>query len=164
VIPIISVVGYTDSGKTTYLEKLIPELKKRGIRVCAVKHDVHGFDIDTPGKDSYRLKAAGAHTAVISSPKKVAVISDVDKDLGLSELRERFIRDVDIILSEGFKSDVHPKIEVFRKGNREKLLCEGDGSLFAVVTDTEVETDVPVLDIDDVGGMADLIEERFLGG
>lgn len=161
-IPIVSVVGYSNSGKTTYLEKLIPELSARGHRVCAVKHDVHGFDIDVPGKDSYRLKAAGAHTTLISSPSRVAVISDVDKDMTLIELRDRFVDGVDIIVTEGYKSDSHPKIEVFRKGLRDDILCRGDDTLFAVAADVKVVTDVPVVSIEDAKGMADLIEERFL--
>ncbi len=160
--PIVSVVGYSNSGKTTYLEKLIPELSARGYRVCAVKHDVHNFDIDIPGKDSYRLKAAGAHTALISSPLKVAVISDVERELNLSEIRDRFTAGIDIIVTEGYKSDIHPKIEVFRKGLRDELLCKGDDTLFAVAADTKIETTVPVLPLDDAGGMADLIERRFL--
>jgi molybdopterin-guanine dinucleotide biosynthesis protein MobB len=161
-IPIVSVVGYSNSGKTTYLEKLIPELKTRGYSVCAVKHDVHEFDIDVPGKDSHRLKAAGAHTTLISSPSRVAVISDVERDMTLSELRDRFIIGVDIIITEGYKSDIHPKIEVFRDGLRDDLLCRGDYTLFAVAANVKVETDVPVVSIDDAGRMADLIEEHFL--
>jgi molybdopterin-guanine dinucleotide biosynthesis protein B len=160
-IPIVSVVGYSDAGKTTYLEKLIPELKRRGHRVCAVKHDVHGFNIDVPGKDSYRLKEAGADTTIISSPKKVALIADVDRDLTLDELRGKFVFDVDIIVTEGYKKDIHPKIEVFRDGNRKTLLCEGDETLFAVASDVSVDAPVPVVGIDDVSGMVDIIEEKM---
>lgn len=162
IIPIISVVGYSNSGKTTYLEKLIPELAARGYRVCAVKHDVHNFDIDIPGKDSYRLKAAGAHTALISSPEKIAIISDVEREMKLTEIRDRLTFEIDIIVTEGYKSDIHPKIEVFRKGLRDDLLCRGDDTLFAVAADTGIDAAVPVLSLNDARGMADLIEERFL--
>ncbi len=162
IIPIISVVGYSNSGKTTYLEKLIPELSGRGHKVCAIKHDVHGFDIDVPGKDSHRLKESGAHTTIISSPFKIAMIADVEKDMNLSELRDRFITEIDIIITEGYKSDIHPKIEVFRKGIRDELLTKDDNTLFAVAADTETDTTVPVLSINDAKEMADLIEERFL--
>ena len=161
-IPILSVVGYSDSGKTTYLERLIPELVKRGVRIIAVKHDVHGFDVDTPGKDSYRLKQAGAATSIISSPKKIAVIADTDHDLTLSEIRGRFGRDADLILSEGYKNDIHPKIEVFRKGVHTSLLCSGDDSLFAVAADTNPTTSVPVFPLDDPSPMAQLIVETLL--
>src|SRR4030042_3390165 len=122
-IPIVSIVGKSDSGKTTLIEKLLPELGRRGYRVATVKHDVHGFEVDREGKDSWRHKKAGAHTVVLSSPQKVAVIRDVERDLTLEEIREKFIRDVDLILSEGYKNDVQPKIEGFRKGKYKDLLC-----------------------------------------
>jgi molybdopterin-guanine dinucleotide biosynthesis adapter protein len=163
VIPIISVVGWSDSGKTTYLERLIPELTGRGWRLCAVKHDVHGFEIDTPGKDSWRLKRAGAAVSVVSSPDKIAVIAQTDHDLTLAEIRDRFISGVDLIVSEGFKKDVHPKIEVFRKGVREGLFCSAADNLIAVAADCPVTADAPVIDLDDVGAMADLIERTILG-
>ncbi|MDP2972779.1 MAG: molybdopterin-guanine dinucleotide biosynthesis protein B, partial [Deltaproteobacteria bacterium] len=87
-IPIISIVGKSDSGKTTFIEKLLPELVRRGYRVATVKHDVHGFEVDREGKDSWRHKQAGAHTVIISSPTKVALIRDVEKDLRLDEIRD----------------------------------------------------------------------------
>ncbi len=161
-IPIISVVGWSNSGKTTYLERLIPELTRRGYRLCAVKHDVHGFEIDTPGKDSWRLKQAGAAVSVISSPGKVAVIADTDHDLTLAEIRDRFILDVDLIVSEGFKGDIHPKIEVFRKGTRDALLCTAADNLLAVAADCPVETGAPVIDLGNVASMADLIEKAII--
>src|SRR5512139_2381303 len=102
-IPIVSIVGKSDSGKTTLIEKLLPELVRRGYRVATVKHDIHGFEVDREGKDSWRHKKAGAHTSVISSPNKVALIRDVEKDLTLAEIRDRLIQGVDLILSEGFK-------------------------------------------------------------
>jgi molybdopterin-guanine dinucleotide biosynthesis protein B len=161
--PILSVVGYSDSGKTTYLERLIPELVKRNVRIIAVKHDVHGFEVDKPGKDSYRLKQAGAAAAIISSPKKIAVIADTDHDLNLSEIRDHFGRGADLILSEGYKNDIHSKIEVFRKGVHEYLLCTDDDTLFAVAADTDIAASVPVLPLDDPSPMADLIVEKILG-
>jgi molybdopterin-guanine dinucleotide biosynthesis adapter protein len=163
-IPIVSVVGWSDSGKTTYLERLIPELAGRGHRICAVKHDAHGFEIDTPGKDSWRLKRAGAAVSVVSGPAKIAVIADTGRDLTLAEIRERFVTDVDLIVSEGFKKDVHPKIEVFRRGIRDRLLCTAADGLIAVAADCPVETDAPVIDLADVGAMADLIEKIVMTG
>ena len=122
-IPIISIVGKSDSGKTTLIEKLIPVLTQRGYRVATVKHDIHGFEVDQEGKDSWRHKQAGAHTVVISSPDKIALIRDVERDLNLGEIRDLLIRDVDLILSEGYKKDIQPKIEIFRKEKHKKLLC-----------------------------------------
>lgn len=161
-IPIISIVGRSNAGKTTLIEKLIPELIRRGYRVATIKHDVHGFAVDHEGKDSWRHKKAGAHTAVISSPWKVAVIEDVEKDHTLAELRDRYIRDVDIILSEGYKGSPHPKIEVFRAALKNNLLCSQGDNLIALASDQSLETGAPCFDINDVSGLVDLIEREFL--
>jgi molybdopterin-guanine dinucleotide biosynthesis adapter protein len=161
-IPIVSIVGKSDIGKTTLIEKLLPELTRRGYRIATVKHDVHGFEMDREGKDSWRHKKAGAHTVVLSSPQKVAVIRDVEKDLTLEEIREKLIQEVDLILSEGYKNDVQPKIEVFRKGKYDDLLCTRDDNLIAVISDQIFDIGVPCFSLDDVRGLADFIEKRFL--
>ena len=161
-IPIVSIVGTSDSGKTTLIEKLVPELVRRGYRVATIKHDVHGFDVDREGKDSWRHKQAGAHTVVISSPQKLALIRDVDHDAELGELRDKYIQDVDIILSEGFKRNPQPKIEVFRKEKHRELLCTKEDNLLAIAANEPFHIGVPCFDLDDARGMADLIEEKFL--
>ncbi len=161
-IPIISIVGKSDSGKTTLIEKLLPELTRRGYRVATVKHDMHGFEVDREGKDSWRHKQAGAHTVVISSPQKVALIRDVEKDLTLSEIRWRWIQDVDLILSEGYKTDIQPKIEVFRKEKHKKLLCTKKDNLIAVVSNQKFRVGVPCFGLEDTRGLANFIEKGFL--
>jgi molybdopterin-guanine dinucleotide biosynthesis protein B len=161
-IPIISIVGKSDSGKTTLIEKLLPELKRRGYRVATVKHDIHSFEVDREGKDSWRHKQAGAHTVVISSPQKVALIRDVEKDLTLEELREKLIQDVDLILSEGYKKDVQPKIEVFRKGKHKELLCTKEDHLVAIVSNQKFDIGSPCFHLEDIKGLADFIEKQFL--
>jgi molybdopterin-guanine dinucleotide biosynthesis adapter protein len=163
-IPIVSVVGKSETGKTTLIEKIIPELTARGYRVATVKHDVHGFDIDREGKDSWRHKKAGARMTVISSPRKVAVIEDVEKDHTLSEIRDRYVRDVDIILTEGYKGNPHPKIEVSRSELKRELLCTKEDNLIAVAGDLPVHIGVPWFHINDAAGIADLIVEKFLAG
>ena len=102
-IPIISIVGKSNSGKTTLIEKLIPELNRRGYRVGTVKHDVHGFEVDKEGKDSWRHRKAGAYSTIISSPQQIALIRTMNADTPLDEIRDRFIQDVDIIIAEGYK-------------------------------------------------------------
>ena len=161
-IPIISIVGKSDSGKTTLIEKLVPELTRRGYRIATVKHDTHGFEIDREGKDSWKHKQAGAYSVVISSPNKVALIRDVEKDLTLEEIREKLIQDVDLILSEGYKKDVQPKIEIFRKEKHKELLCSKDDSLVAIVSDQKFDIGVPCFPLDDMKGTADFIENKFL--
>ncbi len=161
-IPIISIVGKSDSGKTTLIEKLVPELTRRGYRVATIKHDVHGFEVDQEGKDSWRHKQAGAHTVIISSPNKVALIRDVEKDLTLEEIREKLIQDVDLILSEGYKKDVQPKIEIFRKEKHKELLCTKEDNLIAIVSNRTFNIGVPCFDLEDKKGLADFIEKKFL--
>ncbi len=163
-IPIVSIVGKSDSGKTTLIEKLIPELVRRGYRVATVKHDIHGFDVDREGKDSWRHKKAGSHTVVISSPMKVAVIRDVDHDADLPELRDQYIRDVDIILTEGFKRNKQPKIEVSRKELYRELLCTPEDNLLAIASNQSFDVGVPCYGLDDAPGLVDLIEEKILKG
>ncbi|MBC8263329.1 MAG: molybdopterin-guanine dinucleotide biosynthesis protein B [Anaerolineales bacterium] len=159
-IPIISVVGKSGVGKTTFLEKLIAELKRRGLRVAVIKHDVHGFEMDRPGKDSWRLAQAGSDSVVIASPKKLALIKRLDREMALSEIAA-FLSDVDIILTEGYTRGDAPKIEVSRRERGEGLLCAPD-ELVAIVSDQPFDLVVPQFDLEDAGGVVDLLEGRFL--
>ena len=159
-IPIVSVVGKSGVGKTTLLEKLIAELKRRGYRVATVKHDVHGFEIDCPGKDSWRLAQAGSDSVVIASPKRLALIKRLNREVALSEIAA-LLTDVDIILTEGYKGGDAPKIEVSRRGRGGELLCTPD-ELVAVVADQPFDLDVPQFGLDDAVGVVNLLEERFL--
>ncbi len=159
-IPVISVVGKSNAGKTTLLEKLITELKKRGYRVGTIKHDVHGFEVDKPGKDSWRHAQAGSDVVVIASPQKLALIKKLDSELTLDQVAA-YIPDVDIILTEGYKRADKPKIEVHRREVGGPLLCTPE-ELLAVATDEPLEVPVPQFSLDDAAGLADLIESRFL--
>ena len=161
-IPIISIVGKSDSGKTTLLEKLVPELTRRGYRIATIKHDVHGFEVDQEGKDSWRHKQAGAHTVVISSPNKIALIRDVERDLNLDEIRGKLIQDVDLILSEGYKKDVQSKVEVFRKEKHKELLSTKEDNLVAIVSDQDFNVGVPCFHLEDMKGLSNFIEKEFL--
>jgi molybdopterin-guanine dinucleotide biosynthesis protein B len=161
-IPIISIVGKSDSGKTTLIEKLVPELTRRNYRIATVKHDVHGFEVDREGKDSWRHKKAGAHTVVIASPNKVALIRDVEKDLTLEKIREKLIQDVDLILAEGYKKDVQPKIEVFRKEKHKELLCTEKDNLVAIASNQAFNIGIPCFDLEDIKEIANFIEKKFL--
>ena len=165
--PVVSIVAKSGTGKTTLLEKLIAEMKRRGYRVAAIKHDAQSFDIDREGKDSWRLTHAGADTMLITSPAKVAMIKQnpAGYEPSLDETIETFCDDVDIVLTEGFKKSKMPKIEVHRRERSEKLLCrdeEHDPTLIAVASDTPREIDVPFYDINDARGLCDLIVERYL--
>jgi len=162
-IPILSIVGKSDSGKTTLLEKVVRELTKRGYKIASVKHDAHSFEIDHKGKDSWRHKQAGTCLTVISSPTKVALVADMDHDLSLAEIRDRFIHEADLVISEGYKREMHPKIEVFRSELNRSLLCKADESLIAIAGDPPESPDgVPVFDLNNPVALCDFIEERYL--
>ena len=160
--PIVSIVGKSNSGKTTLLEKLIPELVKRGYRVATIKHNVHGFDIDREGKDTWRHKKAGACTTVISSASRIALIEDLDHDHSLDEIRDKYIKGVDIILAEGYKGNPFPKIEVFRSELKRDLLYNKEDNLLAVASDIKLDIGVPCFDINEAQRLVDLIENKFL--
>ncbi|MBP2637147.1 MAG: mobB [Firmicutes bacterium] len=159
-IPVISIVGRSDCGKTTYLEKLIREIKRRGYKVATIKHDVHGFDIDKPGKDTWRHAQAGADIVCISSPAKMAMIKKVDQELLLEEVAAH-IDGVDIIFTEGYKRESKVRIEVFRKEAADSPLCMKD-ELLAMATDTVIYEDIPSFSVDDPIPMADFLEQRQL--
>jgi len=162
-IPIVSIVGKSDSGKTTLIEKLVRELKSRGFRVATIKHDAHSFEIDCEGKDSWRHKQAGAALTVISSPSKLALVADTDHDYSLAELREEFIRGVDLILTEGYKREDNPKIEVVRSEHHVEMLCREEHSLIAIAGDPpNPPAGVPVFDLNDPQPLCDFLEESFL--
>jgi molybdopterin-guanine dinucleotide biosynthesis protein B len=162
-IPIVSIVGKSDSGKTTLLEKVVKELRNRGHRIATIKHDAHSFEIDHEGKDSWRHKKAGANLTVISSPAKIALVMDSDHDHTLSEIRDKFITDVDLILTEGYKREKHPKIEVFRSELKRDLLCEKDDNLVAIAGDpSDSPEGVPVFDLNQPAALCDFIEARFI--
>lgn len=159
-IPIISVVGKSDVGKTTLLVKLIKELKSRGYRVATVKHDTHGFDIDRPGKDTWKHAEAGADVVIISSPFKLALIEKVEQEKSLDEIAAR-IEGVDLIITEGYKRGNKPKIEVHRAAVSGELLCRAE-ELLAVATDEPLDIGVPCFNLDDAAGLVNLLEEKIL--
>ena len=158
--PIISIVGNSDSGKTTLIEKLIPELKKRGYRVGVIKPAHHGFNIDKEGKDSWRHKVAGADTVLVSSPGKIAMVKD--EPCGSLDGLHPYFSDLDLVITEGYKREDKPKIEVFRKSVHPAPVCTNNDHLMALVTDSEIDIGVPKFGLEAVESIVDLIESRFL--
>ncbi len=162
-IPIISVVGWSNSGKTTLICKIIPYLREMGYRVATVKHDRHGFDWDHPGKDTYLHRQAGAVISSISSPSRFALVMELEEELGLEEIAS-MVKGVDLIITEGYKFGPMPKLEVFRKETAQKFeLVSPQEDLFAIASDYPFEVEgVPLFDLDNARGMAELIENKFL--
>jgi molybdopterin-guanine dinucleotide biosynthesis protein B len=159
--PIVSIVGRSESGKTTLIEKLIPELRRRGYRIGTIKHTHHAFEIDQTGKDSARHRSAGAETVILASPGQIAMV----KTTGSAALNDliRYFEDIDLLITEGYKRENTPKIEVLRKAVDIELLCRHDPGLIAVATDADLDVHVPVFRLNDPLPIADFIEKRFLG-
>lgn len=163
-IPVVSVVGRSDSGKTTLVEGLIRELTAHGWRVASVKHHIHEVEVDIPGKDSWRHAKAGSVTTMISSPSQFVTVRRVDRERTLDELVEA-AGDADILLTEGFKQGGDVRIEVVRRARSDELVND-PGVLFAVVTDAPeiVPEGVPVFALDAHSSVAEMIEDSFLRG
>lgn len=164
-VPIVSIVGRSDAGKTTFLEKLISELTNRGVRVATGKHHAHDCDIDTPGKDSWRHARAGAVTTMVSSPNQFGVIKTVETELRLVDLARIAAEDgCDILLTEGYKREGVNRVEISRQERSDELICEPHEMLALVTDNDELEcAGVPRFGLDDATGVADLVQGRFLG-
>ncbi|AWK85513.1 molybdopterin-guanine dinucleotide biosynthesis protein B [Azospirillum thermophilum] len=160
---IFGLTGWSGSGKTSLIVRLIPALTGRGLRVSTVKHAHKGFDIDHPGKDSHNHRLAGATEVLVSSPKRWALmheLRDGDPELTLEELLTK-VAPVDLLLIEGFKRQPHEKIEVWRAEVGKPLIAPDDPTIVAVVSDGPVpDCPVPVLDLNDAEAVAAFVVER----
>ena len=159
-VPVVSFVGNSGVGKTTFLEKLIPVLKSRGYRVAAIKHDAHRFVIDYPGKDSWRLTEAGSDIVVISSQEKLALIERPQSERDLPDLVAMVADRVDIVVTEGYRGASAVKVEVSRSAHSHALTGRLD-DLIAIVTDEPFDYPVPQFGLDDAEAVSAFLEARF---
>lgn len=152
------VVGWKNTGKTGLMERLVTEFTGRGLRVSTVKHAHHTFDVDHPGKDSFRHRKAGAGEVLLVSSQRVALMQELRgaEEPPLSELLER-LQPADLVLVEGFKRDQHPKIEAHRAVTGKALIAKDDPTVKAVAADCSLELEQPVFDLDDTRAIADFI-------
>ena len=157
--PIISIVGKSKSGKTTLIEKLIPELRSRGYRVATVKHTRDDVSLDEPGKDSWRHIQAGSEATIIRTSTQVTMIKPL-AEASIEDIAYLFAEDYDIVLAEGFKQDNAPKIEVHRRQVGPPL--KNVKKLVAIVSDEPLDTSVRQFSLDDITGLVDLLEAGFI--
>jgi len=160
-IPLVTLIGKSGAGKTTLLEKVVAEFKRRGYKLATVKHHSHlGFDIDVPGKDSWRFAQAGSDCVIIASPDRIASYREIEHELDLDEITVG-VSDVDLILVEGYKQAGKPALEVVRSANSRELVGSQE-QRFAVAADFPLDLGVPQFALNDTQGVTDLIETLFL--
>lgn len=152
------IVGWKNAGKTGLMERLVAEICGRGFSVSTVKHAHHVFDVDQPGKDSYRHRTAGATEVLLASRKRFALMHELraEDEPELEALLAK-LAPVDLVLIEGYKRDAHPKVEAFRAETKNPLIASGDPTVKAIASDTPLEMDRPVFDLDDTVAIADFI-------
>ncbi|TCK18914.1 molybdopterin guanine dinucleotide biosynthesis accessory protein MobB [Thiogranum longum] len=162
--PVIGFAAYSGTGKTTLLTQLLPALSAQGLRIGMIKHSHHDFEIDKPGKDSYRLRAAGAQQILIASPHRTVWIGEntQPREPQLAALLARIMPDsVDLVLVEGFRHVEFPKIELHRTATGKPLLYPEDPSIIAIATDEPLDTTLPCLDINQPQTVAEFILETI---
>ncbi len=159
--PILSIVGKSKSGKTTLLEKIIVELKRRGYHIATIKHHSHpGFEIDVPGKDTWRHAQAGSDIVVIAAPDKIATIQKLVHELNLDDIAAS-LPPVDIILTEGYKQAGKPTLEVLRAARGLEIVSDL-GQLVGIATDTRLDVTIPQFNLNEPEPIVDFIENTFI--
>jgi molybdopterin-guanine dinucleotide biosynthesis protein MobB len=160
--PVISIVGFKNAGKTTLTERLVAELVQRGFQVSTIKHAHHAFDIDHEGRDSWRHRQAGAHQVAVISGARLAFVEELRgrPEPSLAEIIAR-MEPCDLILTEGYKWEKHPKIEVRNIADQQPKLAENDASVVAIAASEAISAAVPVFAREDAEGLCDFIIGKF---
>lgn len=158
---VLTIVGHSGSGKTTLVEKLLRELSGRGLRVATIKHAHHKVMLDTPGKDSYRYKHAGAVMSMLVTSNELQLVADAVERREPEQLAQRFLGEADLVLAEGFSHCAGAKIEVLRRACDKPPRCTIDDGLIAIVTDMdEVYPQLPHFGLEDIAGIVQFILDR----
>ena len=157
---VVIIAGWSGSGKTTLVEKLLPALKKKKLKIGTLKHHHGALELDKPGKDSWRHRQAGADKTIIAAPGSVGMVMTVDHEPVLDELIP-YMSDMDLVVVEGYKNEPWPKIEIFRSAVHEKPGFLDDPDLIALASDKDLDSPVPVFDLDNPEKLADFILEYF---
>jgi len=155
---VFGVVGWKNTGKTGLVERLVAEISGRGFRVSTIKHAHHVFDVDQPGRDSYRHREAGAVEVMLASRKRWALMHELrdEAEWELDDLLTK-MTGVDLVLVEGVKLARHDKLEAYRSVVSKPLISNDNSSILAIASDAELDTALPVLDLDDTGAISDFI-------
>ena len=156
---VFGVTGWKNAGKTGLMERLVTEFTARGFTVSTVKHAHHSFDVDQPGRDSYRHRKAGAQEVLLASGQRFALMHELRgaAEPALADLLAK-LSPVDLVLVEGYKREPHPKIEAFRAEAGHDLIAPGDARIVAVASDVPLDLDRPVFDLNDTGSIADFVQ------
>ncbi|MCF8057271.1 MAG: molybdopterin-guanine dinucleotide biosynthesis protein B [Desulfocapsa sp.] len=160
--PILSIVGRSNTGKTSLVEALIPELNRRGYSVATLKHSKKGFDIDREGKDSWRHQKAGARLTALSSPGSLVLFENVAEEYSIAKIANNYLTAVDLVITEGYKQNEYPKIEMYRASHNTPLLYDNSEELLAVVGDRPDNCTAPFFELARIAALADIIEEKLL--
>jgi molybdopterin-guanine dinucleotide biosynthesis protein B len=157
---VIGLAGWSGAGKTTLLTRVIPHFIRQGLRISVIKHAHHSFDVDVPGKDSWVHRQSGAEEVLVSSANRWALMRELRGEVEprLPELLKK-MSPVDLVVVEGFKSEPHRKIEVYRKANGKPLLFPDDPAIAGIATDAAVETALPVVQLDDIPAVAAMMRQ-----
>ena len=155
---VFGITGWKNSGKTHLMERLVKEFKSRNFSVSTIKNAHRGFDVDQPGKDSFRHRQAGAQEVIVASSKRWVLMheNNDDEKIKLKDLLKKLSK-VDLVLVEGFKQERHPKIEVVRQATDQRLIAENDQTIIALATDTNININKTQLNLNDTIGVADFI-------
>ena len=160
--PVLALIGRPNSGKTTLIEKLIPALVEKGVRVGTIKHHHGEIQMDTPGKDTWRHKKAGASVVLLSSPSGIGLVQDTAGDTPVEDIVSLYFQGVDLVIAEGYKWSTLPKIEVYRSTLYDKPMQEPGETLIAMVSDVEIRPGLPWFKPEDVFSLADFIQEKII--
>jgi molybdopterin-guanine dinucleotide biosynthesis adapter protein len=160
--PVLAFIGKPNCGKTTLIEKLIPALVARGLRIGTIKHHHGDIQMDIPGKDTWRHKQAGAHAVLLASPTGIGFIQDITEDAPIESLVDHYFRNFDLIIAEGYKDALIPKIEVFRSTIYDEPLSAPGESLIAMVSDVRGHDHLPWFKPEEVNELVEFILKRIL--
>ena len=160
--PVVGIIGKKNCGKTTLIERLIPDLIDLGYRVGTIKHHHGDISIDQPGKDTWRHKQAGADAVVLSAINGLGLIRDTSREIPVQELVSLYFPDMDLVLTEGYKKEPIPKVEIFRSAVHSEPLPDPQGSLIARVSDVETDPDVLHFGLDESRALAQFIAEKII--